>query len=390
VTTPGLHLCGMDRNAVVVDGTLPGSSRCSAEPADQDFGPAFAGRNGVEIWNANGVSVENLTVCNFIGDASANNGNQIWWNGGDGSGRIGRGPYYGASLTASSSFYQQGTPNVAQYGIFVSNSKGPGSIQFSYASNMGDSSFYIGGCRDCNALLRFVHAQNSPQGYSGSNSGGHLVMEDSEWDHNQSGIVPSSLASYDQPSPQNGACPKAPGKSCTLIQQNYVHDNNNPNTPGSGLAATAVIGSGIDLTGRRNNTVRNNLVIHNGSWGNLLNDYPDFSPVIGSTYCAGGILGYNPPPPFDPLYGSAVPCFFHSFGNHVVGNWFEHNGFFGNDTNGDLDGAVLGYRTNNRFRGNVDLGKKKPTSSPSNLAGSKTWRVLAENRGNLTPTRSSR
>ncbi len=49
VTTPGLHLRGMDRNAVVVDGTLPGSSRCSAEPAYQDFGPAFAGRNGVEI-----------------------------------------------------------------------------------------------------------------------------------------------------------------------------------------------------------------------------------------------------------------------------------------------------------------------------------------------------
>ncbi len=32
VTTPGLDLRGMDRNAVVVDGTLPGSSRCSAEP----------------------------------------------------------------------------------------------------------------------------------------------------------------------------------------------------------------------------------------------------------------------------------------------------------------------------------------------------------------------
>ena len=254
MTTPGLHLRGMDRNAVIVDGTLPGSSRCSAEPADQDFCPPFAGRNGVEIWNANGVSVENLTVCNFIGDASANNGNQIWRNGGDGSGRIGLMPYYGACRAVSSSFYRQGTPNVAQYGTFVSNSKGPGSIQFSYASNMGDSSFYIGGCRDCNALLRFVHAQNSPQGYSGSNSGGHLVMEDSEWDHNQSGIVPSSLASYDQPSPRNGACPKASGKFCTLIQQNYMHDNNNPNTPGSGLAATAVTGSGIDLTGRRNNT----------------------------------------------------------------------------------------------------------------------------------------
>jgi hypothetical protein len=128
-----------------------------------------------------------------------------------------------------------------------------------------------------------------------------------------------------------------------------------------------VVGSGIDLTGGRNNTVRNNRVIHNGSWGILLNDYPDVSPVIASTYCAGGILGYNPPPPFDQLYGLVVPCFFHSFGNHVVGNWFEHNGFFGSDTKGDLANAALGYRTNNCFRRNVDLGTKKPTSSPRNL-----------------------
>ena len=367
VTTPGLHFRGMDRNGVVVDGTLPGSSRCSADPADQDFGSAWAGRNGIEIYKTDGVSVENLTVCNFMGDAYANNGNQIWWNGGDGTGHIGLGRYYGAFLTASSTFYQSGTPNVAQYGIFISNSKGPGSVLFSYASNMGDSAFYIGGCPDCNASLRFVHAQNSPQGYSGSNSGGHLVIEDSEWDHNQSGIVPSSLASYDPPSPQDGACPEEPGKSCTLIQRNYVHDNNNPNTPGSGLAATAVVGSGIDLSGGRHNTVRNNLVINNGSWGILLNDYPDFSPVLGSTYCDGGIIGYIPPPPFDQLYGTVVPCFFHSYGNHVERNWFDHYGFFGNDTNGDLANAAIGYRTNNCFRGNVDFGKNKATSSPSNL-----------------------
>ena len=34
------------------------------------------------------MSIENLTVCNFLtgrGDA----GNEIWWNGGDGSGEIG-------------------------------------------------------------------------------------------------------------------------------------------------------------------------------------------------------------------------------------------------------------------------------------------------------------
>ena len=228
ITTPGLHLRGMDRNGVVVDGTYAGNGTCSSNPAFQNYGPGWGGRNGIEVFQVDSVSVENLTVCNFLGDNYGNNGNQIWWNGGDGSGQIGMGSYSGAYLTASSTFYQAGTPNVAQYGIFVSNAKGPGAVIYSYASNMGDSAFYIGACADCNATLRYVHAQNSPQGFSGSNSGGHLVLEDSEWDHNQSGIVPSSLATYDPPSPQDGACPDSPGKSCTLIQRNYVHDTTTP------------------------------------------------------------------------------------------------------------------------------------------------------------------
>jgi hypothetical protein len=61
-----------------------------------------------------GVTMENLTACNFLGDLMGNNGNQIWWNGGDGSGKIGMGSYSGSYLTASSTFYQQGTPTSAQ------------------------------------------------------------------------------------------------------------------------------------------------------------------------------------------------------------------------------------------------------------------------------------
>src|SRR5207247_2409944 len=71
VATPGVHVRGMDRNAVVIDGTKPGAARCSTRAADQDFGPVDAegkpvGRNGVEVWKANGGSIENLTVCNFL------------------------------------------------------------------------------------------------------------------------------------------------------------------------------------------------------------------------------------------------------------------------------------------------------------------------------------
>jgi hypothetical protein len=42
---------------------------------------------------------------------------------------------------------------MAQYGLFASNASGPGYITYSYASNMGDSDFYVGACPDCNATL---------------------------------------------------------------------------------------------------------------------------------------------------------------------------------------------------------------------------------------------
>src|SRR6476661_8579372 len=34
-----LHLRGMDRNRVIVDGTAPGSGPCSSDPQDQAYGP---------------------------------------------------------------------------------------------------------------------------------------------------------------------------------------------------------------------------------------------------------------------------------------------------------------------------------------------------------------
>jgi hypothetical protein len=238
----------MNRNRVIVDGTNPGFGACSANAVAQNYGPGNTGRNGIEALLVDGVSIENLTVCNFLADAAGNNGNQIWWNGGDGSGQIGMSSYRGSYLTASSTWYDASVPNAAQYGIFASNSRGPGLIEYSHASNMANSSYYVGACADCNATLRHVHAQNSAQGYSGTNAGGHLTIEDSGGDSNRSGIVPSSLANDDPPSPQNGACPNQPIVSCTVIQRNYVHDNNNPNTPAFGDAATTAIGTGIDLT----------------------------------------------------------------------------------------------------------------------------------------------
>ncbi len=359
VTTANLHLRGMDRNGVIVDGTLPGAPACSSNPALQDFGPNGSGRNGIEVLKTNGVSVENLTVCNFLSDNGGNNGNQIWFNGGDGSGTIGLGAFRGTYLTASSTYYKANNAAQAKYGIFASNVSGPGLFDQSYASNMGDSSFYVGACRDCNVVITHVHAQNSPLGYSGTNAGGHLLIENSEWDQNRIGIAPSSVNNDDWPSPQNGACPAGQTgptgtASCTVIRDNYVHDNNNPNVPQFGRAGLGLVGIGIGLLGGENDTVIDNRVSHHGLWGIAVGDFPDTEtpPANNPNPCSGGIQ-----------FGSI--CYFIGYGNEVAGNFLKDNGFFGNVTNGDLADAHIASNPGNCWHGNHD--PHGVTSAPANI-----------------------
>src|SRR3954453_23999286 len=140
---PGIHLRGMNRNKVVVDGTLPGKGKaCSSRESRQDLGAPGdekkpLGRNGILVWKAKGVSVENLTVCNFLGGAGSA-GNEIWGNGGDGGGKMRLGAFRGAHLNAASPFFKD-EDTAADYGIYSSNSNGPGIWNHTYASNFNDS-----------------------------------------------------------------------------------------------------------------------------------------------------------------------------------------------------------------------------------------------------------
>ena len=91
-------------------------------------------------------------------------------------------------LSATSSYWESGKPQ-GEYGIFVSNTTGPGRIAHTYASNMADSGYYVGACPDCNTVLDDAHAQYYALGYSGTNSGGHLIIKNSEFDQNKTGVT---------------------------------------------------------------------------------------------------------------------------------------------------------------------------------------------------------
>jgi hypothetical protein len=365
ITTGGLTLRGMDRNAVTIDGTKPGSPRCSSVPGDQVFGAAASGSspysarsstapsgdNGVMIYKAPNVAVENLNTCNFLGGADEA-GNGVWWNGGANSGQVGGHGYYGSYLTATSTYYQS-EATAATYGIFSSNWSG-GTWDQMYASNFNDAGFYIGACQQiCDQTVNHVWSEYNALGYSGTNSGGRLLIENSQFDHNEDGFDTNSQ-NADEPAPQNGACPAgvsppvAGAQTCWVFTHNYVHDNNNPNVPAAGSAAAGPVGTGMSVSGARNDTIINNRFENNGAWGLIVVPYPDSGPP-----CTGGTQ-------------TQAACIFDESGIAVLNNSFKNNGGFGNPTNGDIGATNLEAGPTDCYSANTD-GTGAATTSPSNL-----------------------
>ncbi len=207
--------------------------------------------------------------------------------------------------------------------------------------------YYIGACQQvCNQIMNRAWAEWNALGYSGSNSGGTLVVKNSQFDNNEDGFDTNSQ-NGDDPSPQNGACPNngispiTHTHSCWVFMDNYVHNNNDPNVPTAGFAAQGPVGTGMSVSGARNDTIMNNRFENNGAWGNIVVPFPDSGPP-----CTGG----TPSGPDD------ASCIFDEYGDAVIDNHYKNNGFFGNPTNGDFEATNRVGEPNDCFHGNTEIG----------------------------------
>ena len=302
VTTNDIVIRGLDRNTVILDGN-------------------FELDNGFRVVAANGVAIENMTARNFTK-------NGFFWTGATG--------YRGSFLTA----WRNG-----DYGIYAFDSVG-GLLENSYAAGSPDAGFYIGQCYPCDALIRNVVSEYNGLGYSGTNSGGNLVIVDSIFRNNRAGIVPNS-GSYELCYPERE----------TTIVGNLVYSNNQPDTPAIDVAILAM-GNGILSAGGVRNTIERNRVWDHDKTGIGLVPFLEEDPndVMPSsdewtTPCSESKMK-APQVPGGPLLWDSAE-------NIVRGNVLENNR--------RADIAVASAGSDLRTLGNCFSGNQFVTSAPLEL-----------------------
>jgi hypothetical protein len=319
IAKPHLHLRGLNRNFVVVDGSH---------------------REGVDgiVVKANDVWIENLTVHDFdrLGRDGAG-GHQIWWNGGADSGRIGIRGWHGRYLTTYAGAL------LGARGIAVSNAAG-GELNHVYASGFNDAGLSLAACADCRASVSHALSERNAVGFSATNAGGHLVVQDSVFRSNGIGVLAASLPT-DGPPPQLGTC--AAGSNtlptptigstgivrCTVFRRNRIVRNANVTTPASTATAQIPWGIGLLLLGAYGDLVTNNVITGNASVG---------------------LLGIENPVPFPP---TPKTVYFQLAGNKVVSNTISG----GKIADLAFEGGLYGSKAsiNNCFTGNR-VGKTLP------------------------------
>ncbi len=222
VTTDNLTIRGLDRDGVVLDGEL-----------ELD--------NGIRVLGANGVAIENLTAINYT-----NNG--LFWVQSTG---------YRASYIT--------THRTGDYGIYAFDSVA-GQIEYSHTVGSRDAGIYIGQCYPCDAVVNEVISSYSGLGYSGTNSGGNLLIVNSTWHNNRVGLSPNS-GSYELCYPERE----------TTIVGNLVYDNNNETNATIG-AAQLIQRNGIVIAGGHRNIIERNRVDNHIRAGIAIVPFPEETP----------------------------------------------------------------------------------------------------------------
>ena len=253
-----------------------GATRCSSTTADQ----GAAGATGWRVWKASGGTIENLTVCNFRHRVARRWQPDLVERRRRVGHEIGLHTYNGSYLSATSTYTgadgdaplvrhlreQQRRPRARSRTPTRATCRTPATTSVRAPT--------------ATSTLDDAHAQYSALGYSGTNSGGHLIVaeqrvrpQQDRLQHEQSEQRRRAVAARrNVPEPRH----RSDRYAFVLdLQHNFVHDNNNANVPGTRHRRARSARTGLVIAGGRNDTVIDNRFENNGSWAVLIVPFPD-------------------------------------------------------------------------------------------------------------------
>jgi len=116
-----------------------------------------------------------------------------------------------------------------------------------------------------------------------------------QFDNHQDGFDTNTQILGDPPPPQNGDCPDGKispithTRSCWVFIHNDVHNNNDATAPeaAGGYARAGPVGTGMTVSGGRNDTVMDNSFADNGAWGVLFAPFPGKDKSYAGVTCHG-------------------------------------------------------------------------------------------------------
>ena len=354
ITTPDLHVRGLDRNGVVIDGTRAGATRCSSATADQ----GAAGRNGIEVFEANGVTLENFTACNFL--RGGDGGNQIWWNGGDGTGTRNLASFGGAYLSATSHVLAVGAGTARRVRHLREQHHRAGHDRAHLREQHGRLRLL----RRC--LPRLQHrARRRARAVLGARVLRDELRRPSR--HSQLRVRPEQHRRQHEQSEQRRRAVAA--RRCVperrhrtdrfaaragSFTHNFVHDNNNVSVPSTGSAALGPPGTGLVISGGRTDTVIEQPLLQQRQLGGAARAVPRSRHAAAHRALRGR-----------HRRRSSAGCYFGDWGNEVASNTFDGNGGFANPTNGDLADLSDPHDPGNCWHDNTD--PNGITSAPADV-----------------------
>ena len=281
--------------------------RAATRPRPRSFGPERWQRPrrsaSTGSWSGRRATSgsQNLTACNFLHGAG-DTGNEIWWNGGDGQRQDRRLRYSAPYLNATSTFFNGEDTAAAVRDLLEQLERrhlGPDT----YASNFNDSGVLH------RRLPAAVQPGRRPRVGASTARSATRARTPAAGCRQELGVRQQpGRVRHQQPERRQPAAAERRVPAATAVEHDHpdalvlgVHATTTSTTtttrtsPRPGSAAAGPVGTGMTISGGRNDTVMDNRFVNNSAWGIVLVPFTDSGPP-----CTGGTLN-------SPISAAAVP-----------------------------------------------------------------------------------